>query len=415
MLVTYYDCYNVLSKVYSDKTYIKQALSSTQVEPLNKARVTKICYGVLDKDITLEYFLSKLCSKSPKLAIKTLLKIGLYSINYLKTPPHVVTDNLVSLAKKMGKGGVSGFINAVLRNFTRTQIELPSGNDVLSLSIRYSCPDFIVKRLIDSYGLEVALDFLSYDEDKTYIRFNTGIDGAKYLTENNVEFAKTPFDNSFEVKRFTINDDFYSGLYTFQSIGSVAICSVFSGGNSLLDTCSAPGGKAVLLSDKYKSVTACDIHEHRVELINSYASRMNKQNITAMVKDSTIFNLEFETSFDGVLCDVPCSGTGVMKDNPDIKLNRTDNAISEIVKTQLKILENSARYLKKGGELVYSTCSVMREENDGVIEKFIANNNDFEVVDCNSNLPHLKTKFGLQFLPHLSLGAGFYLSKIKRK
>ncbi len=414
MLVTYYDSFNVLSKVYSDKTYIKQALSSTQIEPLNKARVTKICYGVLDKDITLEYFISKLCAKNPKLSIKILLKIGLYSINFLKTPPHLVTDTIVSLAKKMGKGGVSGFINAVLRNFVRNGVELSDKTDSKSLSIKYSCPDFIVKRLINAYGIGTAIEFLKHDEEKTYIRFNNGVDGVKYLTENGFEYCVTPFENLFEVKHFTLNDDFYSGMYTFQSIGSVAICSAFSGGEKLLDTCSAPGGKAVYLSDKFDFVTACDIHEHRVELINAYSKRMNKQNITATLKDSSTFNKEFENSFDGVLCDVPCSGTGVMKDNPDIKLNRTDNAIVELSKTQLKILKNSAKYLKVNGELIYSTCSVLKEENDEVISKFLNENKDFEVVETTSKLAYLKTEFGLQFLPHISLGAGFYLTKLKR-
>ncbi len=414
MLVTYYDCFNVLSKVYSDKAFIKQALSSTQIEPLNKARVTKISYGVLDKDITLEYFISKFCAKNPKLAIKILLKIGFYSLYYLKTPPHLVTDTIVSLAKKMGKGGVSGFINAVLRNFIRNGVELPSGTDNKSLSIKYSCPEFIVKRLIKSYGLETTIGLLSYDEEKTYVRFNIGVDGLKYLTDNGYEYQSTPFDNLFEVKRFTINEDFYSGLYTFQSIGSVAICSAFTGGDKLIDVCSAPGGKAVLLSDKFANVTACDIHEHRVELIKSYANRMGKKNVTAMVADSSKCVSEFENAFDGVLCDVPCSGTGVMKDNPDIKLNRTDSAVTQITKTQLAILENSAKYLKQGGQLIYSTCSILREENDDVVTKFLENNDGFAVNKITSKLPHIETKNGLQFLPHVSHGAGFYLAVIKR-
>lgn len=415
MLVTYYDSFNVLSKVYSDKTFIKQALSSTQIEPLNKARVTKICYGVLDKDITLEYFISKLCAQNPKQSIKILLKIGLYSINFLKTPPHLVTDSIVSLAKKMGKGGVSGFINAVLRNFVRNGVEISDKLDIKSLSIKYSCPEFIIKSLMNAYGIDATIDFLSYDEEKTYIRFNSDVDGAKYLTEKGFEYSTTPFENLFEVKHFTLNEDFYSGLYTFQSIGSVAICSAFSGGGKLLDACSAPGGKAVNLSDKFDNVTACDIHEHRVDLINSYARRMNKHNITAVVKDSSLFSEEFENSFDAVLCDVPCSGSGVMKDNPDIKLNRTENAILDLSKTQLKILENSAKYVRANGELIYSTCSVLEEENDQVIAKFLSYNKDFEVAKLDLKLPYLKTEFGLQFLPHISLGAGFYLAKLKRK
>ena len=412
MLVTYYDSYNVLSKVYSEGAFIKQALNGTQVEQRNRPAITKICYGVLDKDITLEYILSKFCAKKPKLSIKILLKIGIYAIRYLNTAPHAVTDTLVSLCKKMGKGGVSGFVNAVLRNYIRNGIELPSGNSVKDLSIRFSCPEFIVKKIVNFYGLDTAINLLSYDKEDTFVRFKKS--GEEYLKNLNLNYEKTPFEELYSVAGFKLNEDFYEGVYTFQSIGSVAICSLLSGGKTLLDCCSAPGGKAVLLSSKYDSVTACDIHEHRVELIKSYALRMGANNITAILKDSTVFESEFENCFDGVLCDAPCSGTGVIKQNPDIKLNRTSNAIIELSLLQLEILNNVSRYVKKGGELVYSTCSILTDENDGVIEKFLTKNKDFEVVKINSQLPSLNTKFGLQFLPHISMGAGFYACKLKR-
>lgn len=414
MLVTYYDSYSVLTKVYQKGTFIKQALSSTQVEPLNKARVTKICYGVLDKDVTLDYIISSFCAKPPKTAVKVLLKIGLYSIKYLETPPHLVTDTLVELCKKLGKTGVSGFLNAVLRKFVREGCVIPTDDSVKSLAVRYSCPEFIVQKLISSYGLTTAKEFLSYDKERTFIRFNDGVDGEKYLTENNHAFTKTPFTDTYEVEKFTLNDDFYSGLFTFQSVGSRAICSVLSGGETLLDCCSAPGGKAVKLSSTFNSVTACDIHEHRVELIKSYAKRMGKDNITALCLDATVFNPNFKEGFDAVLCDAPCSGTGVMKDNPDIKLNRTVGSIFNLTALQLKILTNVSSYVKVGGELVYSTCSVLKEENDLVIENFLKSNKNFAVEKSACDLPHLKTNYGMQFLPQISQGAGFYICKLKR-
>ncbi|MBO7214855.1 MAG: methyltransferase domain-containing protein [Clostridia bacterium] len=414
MLVTYYDSYNVLSKVYQKGSFIKQALINTQVEPLNKAKITKICYGVLDKDITLNHIISVLCQKPPKASVKILLKIGIYSIKYLETPPHLVTDTLVELCKKLGKSGVSGFLNAVLRRFVREGFELPSGNDIKSFSITYSCPEFIVKKLVNCYGLDLAKDFLSYDKDRTFIRFNTGVDGLKYLNDNGVEFINTPFDDTFEVKKFSLNGDFYDGVYTFQSVGSRAICSMANGGNELLDCCSAPGGKAVCLSSKYDSVTACDIHEHRVELINAYATRMNKTNVTASVMDATVYSEDFLNRFDTVLCDAPCSGSGVMKDNPDIKLNRNEQSINELTALQLRILLNVSNYVKKGGELIYSTCSVLKEENDLIIKNFLSKTNGFAVQQINCSLDSLKTEYGLQFLPQISQGAGFYVCKIKK-
>ncbi len=413
MLVTYYDCYNVLSKVYSENTFIKQALNTTSVEERNRKAITKICYGVLDKDITLSYIISKFCDKNPKLSVRILLKIAIYSIKYLNTPAHAVTDNVVKLAKKMGKGGVSGFINAVIRNYVRTGVELPLGNDVKSLSITYSCPEFITKKLIDQYGLETALKILSYDNENTFVRFSKS-GGDVYLKNLGAEFNLTVFDKLYNVKNFKLNEDFYDGLYTFQSIGSVAICSLASGGNSLLDCCSAPGGKAVLLSDSYNQVFACDVHEHRVELIKSYALRMKKQNVTALNVDATQFNNDFSERFDTVLCDAPCSGTGVMKDNPDIKLNRSENSIKELFNLQLSILSNVSKYVKKGGELIYSTCSILAEENDGVVGNFLKNNKGFQVEKSKSKLQGVETEFGIQFLPHVSSGAGFYVCKLRK-
>ena len=415
MLVTYYDCYNVLTKVYSDKAFIKQALNTTQIEERNRSTVTKICYGVLDKDITLDYVLSKFCTKNPKLAVRTLLKIGLYSIIFLSTPPHLVTDTLVELCKKLGKGGVSGFINAVLRNYLRKGVEYPSGSDTYSLSIKYSCPEFIIDKFIKTYGLDTTEKILACENSTSFVRFNTGIDGEKYLIEQGVSYEKTPFDNLFVVKNFKQNEDFYSGIYTFQSIGSVYICSLASGGEKLLDCCSAPGGKVVLLSDKYKSCLACDVHAHRVELIKSYASRMNKQNVEAIYKDATVFDKDFCDGFDTVLCDAPCSGTGVISENPDIKLNRKQSDIDELKNLQLSILQNVSKYVKSGGELIYSTCSLLEDENDLVIEKFLQNNKNFKVINQEPTLNAFKSKFGVTLLPSTCFGAGFYAVKMVKQ
>ncbi len=412
MLITFYDSYVVLGKVYNGE-FLKQALNGTQIRTETRAKTTKICYGVLDKDITLEYILNILCQKQPKTSIKTILKIGLYSIIYLENKPFAVTDACVELTKKLGKGGASGFVNAVLRNYLRRKDEFNFEN-FKDLSVKYSYPEFIVKKLISGYGKETAEEILKADTERTFIRFNTGIDGEKYLTEKGINYEKTPFYNSFIANGFKMDEDFYNGIYTFQSVGSVAICSMIEGGENLFDACSAPGGKAVLLADKFKSVTANELHAHRVELIKSYASRMNKQNITAVNGDATVYNDNYANKYDAVLCDVPCSGTGVIKDNPDIKLNRTEKSITELNETQLKLLENLKNYVKKGGNLYYSTCSVLREENDKIIKKFLENNKDFVEEKTTCILNGISLEYGTQFLPNISLGAGFYFCKLKR-
>lgn len=413
MLITYYDAYNVLSNVYGKGTFIKQSLLDTPVRESTRAHLNKICYGVLDKDVYLSYVLNKLCTKSPKLPVKIILKIGLYSLIYLNTAPYAVTDNCVELAKKLGKGGTAGFINAVLRNYIRNGVEITE-KGVKLLSIKYSYPEFLVKKLIDSYGLELAENIISYDSETSFVRFNTGVNGEDYLKNNNIIYEKTPFNDTFSVKNFKMNDDFHMGVYTFQSIGSVAICDLIEKGDVLLDACSAPGGKAVNLSSKFNKVIATEIHPHRVELIKSYAKRMGKDNIEALNIDSTVYNSEFDSRFSAVLCDAPCSGTGVIKENPDIKLNRKDNSIKELNEIQEKLLNNLSKYIKVGGNLYYSTCSILKDENDNIIEKFLSKNDNFVVEKVESKLNCYKSEFGLTFLPQISLSAGFYFCKLKR-
>ena len=412
MLITFYDSYVVLSKVYGG-AYLKQAINDTMIRESSRAHFTKICYGVLDKDVTLNYIIKKLCDKNPKQAVRTILKIGLYSIIYLNDTPYAVTDSCVELAKKLGKGGTAGFINAVLRNYLRTGVKYPS-DGVDYYSVKYSYPEFLVKRLIKDYGEEKAESIMQADTERTFIRFNKGENGEEYLKNNGFEYEKTPFDNVFSAPKFKMNEDFYLGKYTFQSVGSVAICDMVDAGENLLDCCSAPGGKAVNLADKFSIVTATELHEHRVELIKSYVSRMGKPNVTAMQNDASVFNPDFKEKFDAVLCDVPCSGTGVIKDNPDIKLRRDDGNIKELTKIQLDILNNASNYVKKGGYLYYSTCSIVKDENIGVVKNFLKENQDFKAVEINSKLDGLKLDIGIQFLPDVSMGAGFYFAKLKK-
>lgn len=413
MLNVFYDSYRILFLVYSEGTFLKQAMSDVFIEEKNRAHTTKICYGVLDREIEFEYALKVFCDKRPKQAVRIILKIAMYSLKYLKTAPYAVVDTAVELVKKLGKGGMAGFVNAYLRKYISQPIPMPD-DEIEKLSVECSYPVFAVKRLIADYGAKTAKEIMNADSEMTTVRFNSGIDGENYLTERRWSFQKTPFDNTFFVKGFKRDRDYDNGIYTFQSIGSVAICDMIEGGERLLDACAAPGGKSVNLADKFFSVTSCDIHPHRVKLIEEYAERMKKTNIVAINTDSSIFNEKFENKFDAVLCDVPCSGYGVIKDNPDIKLKREEKDVENIYFTQRKILQNCSKYLKKGGVLYYSTCSVFKSENEKVCLDFLIENNDFETVEISPKLEHEKMKLGVSFLPHLSYGAGFYFCKFKK-
>ena len=413
MLNTFYDSYRILMKVYGQKAFIKQAVNSEIIEPINRSAVIKICYGVVENDIYLEYVLGKLCDKRPKSAVRIILKIAIYNIRFLNKSPYAVTDSSVELLKKLGKGANAGFANAVLRKYISlaNDIKLPE-NKTDKLSIKYSYPRFAVELLANHYGEETAERIMEYNTAHNYVRFADNVDGEKYLQKQNKQFEKTPFFNLFDIKNFRRNEDYDKGLYTFQSIGSVAICDIVPKGDILIDCCAAPGGKSVLCSNKFNKVFSCDLHEHRANLIEGYCNRMGVKNVTVKIADSTVFNKEFNDTADSVLCDCPCSGFGVVNENPDIKLNRDYSDICSLHEAQVAILENCSKYGKSGGYLIYSTCSVFNEENDLTVKAFAPEKHGFDVCEIESPLQGIKTQYGIQFLPHISGGAGFYVCKM---
>ena len=170
----------------------------------------------------------------------------------------------------------------------------------------------------------------------------------------------------------------------------------------------------MLLAKKCQRVTSFELHEHRVSLIRQYKERMGVENVTEMQKDSSVFDPLYEEKFDGVLCDVPCSGFGTISENPDIKLFRKPSDFEGLKKAQEGILNTVCKYVKKGGNLYYSTCSLFESENDKIIEAFLKNHPEYEVEGIDSPLPHDKKTYGLQFLPDEAYGAGFYVCRLKR-
>lgn len=400
------DPYLVLSKVYSGGKYLKQALSETVIEPLNKARTVTICYGVLEKDEYLNYIIEGNAQSNPKAGVKLILKIALYMLEFMGKRDYMVVDSAVELIKKLGKGGTAGFVNGFLRSY---KIPPMPQNPNQALALKLSVPLWLLKKIKRSYKGE-AEQILSAPSRGICVRFVRNEN--KYLDKPH---TSTPFEGAYIFANFVRDDGFFAGDYTFQSVGSIAICAAISPCERLLDACAAPGGKSVLLSGKCKSVTACELHPHRTELIVEYARRMGADNVQAVTADSSRFIPEYENAFDGVLCDAPCSGTGVINENPDIKLNRKEEDIEKLTAIQTAILENCARYVKSGGKLYYSTCSILPEENDSVAVGFLQRHPEYELAIPSSPLEHKTTGYGLQFLPHISLGAGFYLTCFTRK
>ena len=406
-----YDPFQILTKIYSNGTHLKQAIADTYIEEQYRSRTVKIVYGVLEKDGYLDFCIKTYAQKAPKLVVRTILKISLYMLLYMDKKRYMVTDCAVSLCKKLGKSGVSGFINAFLRRFDEKfvaeKIEALKGNERLATTLSY--PLFALEMLEKEYGTR-AVKIASAGSKGVSVRFEKGEE--EYLSKPHIE---TPFPHTYIFENFVRDEGFDEGKYTFQSVGSIAICDVVAPCENFLDACAAPGGKSVLISKKCKTVTSFELHPHRVELITSYKRRMGVENVFELQKDSSVFDGEYEEKFDGVLCDVPCSGYGTVSENPDIKLFRKKEDFEALKKAQTEILQTCSRYVKKGGALYYSTCSLFESENDLIVGEFLKNNPQFKVEEISSPLPHDQKKYGLQFLPDEAFGAGFYVAKLLRR
>ena len=405
-----YDPFQILTKIHSDGAHLKQAIADTYIEELNRGRTVKIVYGVLENNLWLDYAIKFYAPKSPKLAVRILLKISLYMLLFMDKQKYMVTNCAVDLCKKLGKGGVSGFVNAFLRRFDKAAVDSALQKEKDGESISLSYPAYAYKWLKQEYG-DRAKAIAAAVSGGVSVRFADGNLPEQYAKKPHTE---TPFAGNYLFEHFVRDDGFDDGQYTFQSVGSIAICDVVSPCESLLDACAAPGGKSVLLSEKCGNVTSFELHPHRVALIESYKARMGRENVTAVQKDSSVFDPAYEEQFDGVLCDVPCSGCGTVSENPDIKLFRTEQDFASLKKAQMAILDTCSKYVKKGGALYYSTCSLFEKENDAIVGAFLKTHEEFTVVAIDSKLPHDKKKYGLQFLPDCAYGAGFYICRMEK-
>ena len=389
-------CYKALSAVLRDGAYSAQALNDVlRYSSGEDEFITRLFYGVLEKNITLEYVIDCLVEKRPKHSVFIVLKMGAYMARYMNTPIYAVVDRCVELSKSLGKSGASGFINAVLRKVC--DVELPDAEKVGSveyLSVTYGLPKWLVEKFISEYGFEFTESMMKSDEFRTHISLGRSVDIKrfekaieKYL-KSDIERTKYGYyvthntlDKLVSSKVLVKND------YAVQSLASAIAVHCYANGlddsSEILDLCAAPGGKSVYLAELVGgNITACDIHEHRVGLIESYARRMGVR-VKAMLNDACVKRDEWVSSFDCVICDVPCSGTGDLRSRPDVLLWRTPEGIRELSALQSRILRTAALYVKNGGRLCYSTCSLLEEENESIVENFLRHNRDFELVNCS--------------------------------
>lgn len=408
--------YDVLYNIYIGGEYVQQALNKVDNDVM--PNVTKMVYGVLENDVRLSYYISRSFKKNPDNKTTLVIKLGMFIIDNMDSIPNYAAINeCVELIEIIGKKQLKGFVNAALKNYADKKVQLPT-EKFESMSVEYSIPIWLVKAYCKQYGEETARAIMKRSEMfREHIRANsvklTHNELAEILTNRNIEYKESPLGYYVSNSR-AVRDLFELGMITFQSLSSMYVVKALGavGACKVLDLCSAPGGKAILISElaPEAKITACELHEHRIDLIKSYIKRMEVNNIDVVQNDATIKTDEFISRFDYILCDVPCSGLGVAHKKPDIYLRKTMDGILELSELQYKILNNAIDYAVDGGIIVYSTCTTLREENYNVIGRTLKNRSD--VVLDKMDIPYDNNGF-IQLLPDENTD-GFFIARLKK-
>lgn len=435
--------FKVLLKIEQDGAYSNIALNNAvkegELTPLDAAFTSALVYGVLERKITLDYII-KQYSKIPlrKIELKTriILRLGLLQMAFMdKVPESAAVNESVKLAKQQKLQKSSGFINAILRSFARDncKVKYPDiKNKAEYYSVKYSCPQPLVKLWLESYGEENARGILEKlsGRPNIYARVNTLRTTAEKLidalADDKVKAEKVDFpENSVRladtgsIERLKA---YKGGLFHIQDLSS-QLCAYFLSaekGQTVLDICSAPGGKTFTTAEYMHNsgkIIACDMYEHKLKLIEKGAKRLGIDIVETCLRDGSSDENPLPMA-DRILCDVPCSGLGVLSRKPEIRY-KDDLIDTNLADIQYKILCESAKYLKEGGKLVYSTCTLNPQENNKNTAKFLAEHSGFEGVALEIP-PQLgrayeEQPYEITLMPHSYDGDGFYISVFTRR
>ena len=408
---------SALTKIEKDNAYsnitLKSFLNNAELTKEDISFVSALVYGVLDRRITLDYVLSRFM-KTPlkKTAPFTLnvLRTALYQIMFMdKIPESAAVNEAVKIIKKSKESRNAGFVNAVLRAALREETLLPESDSANELSIRFSCPLWIVESFLKDYGLDTTKALLneSLKAAPTTLRVNTTkIDTEKLkkdLEAVGIKSVEYSIENSLCLEKGTDiakNELYKKGFFHVQDLASQTAISVLAPqkGERVLDICASPGGKSFTMAEYMENsgeIVACDLYEQRVGLITDGAKRLGLDIIKATVNDATVYN-EALGKFDCILCDVPCSGLGVIRRKPDIKY-KPQSDFKELEDIQHKILTTAVKYLKPNGRILYSTCTLRRAENENLVIRFQKEYNSFRIVCENTLMPHIHNTDGFYY------------------
>lgn len=387
--------FETLYKICYDSAYSNIAVDNALSRmDSGRAFAARLVYGVLERQLTLDYIIDKFCTK-PKPKLRVILRMGVYQLYFMdKVTAAAAVDESVKLAKENGMQYYSSFVNAVLHKAASNRINIDGLDD---LSVRYSVPQSLIDMWIKAYGRASVLKFLPALNSAPPIfavpnlrKINArtlcavltheGVICSEY--KGLVKINSTPDISSLE--------SFNNGLFYIQDINCFQAIKALKikQGDSVIDVCAAPGGKsftAALAAGEAGRVLSFDLHKSRVSLIEQSAARLGILNVEAGINDASVFNCKIGKA-DKVICDVPCSGYGIARRKPEVRYKELDT-VKDLPAIQTKILSASANYVKKGGRLLYSTCTLNERENEDVVEKFISYNKDFSVMQMKTFFP----------------------------
>lgn len=398
---------SALDSVFINNAFSNIALDSAfkanQLSPLDKSFASALFYGVLDRKITLDYELGKYIKKGTdktEITVLNALRLALYQIMFMdKVPNSAAVNESVNLIKSSKYKYSASFVNAVLRNILRNGTSLPQDDSINSLSIKFSCSEYIIKDLINSLGAANATAFLqdSLLPPPVFIKVNTlKTDKNSLISLLSNEGIKAEECENDAVKILggidvTASKCFKEGFFHTEDLAcqKAIKCINAKKGERILDMCASPGGKSFAMAEdmeNFGEIVSCDLYESRVELINKGAKRLGIDIIKPLVTDSQI--ISDLGLFDAVLCDVPCSGYGVIRRKPEIKY-KEENNFRSLNKTQKTILSNADKYLKSGGRILYSTCTLRKEENGDTVAAFLKEHQNYNLSSEHTFLPHI--------------------------
>ncbi len=409
---------------------VDAALKKYGFKGSDRALFTALVYGTIEKRIALDYVIQQFLKKpiekiEPK--ILELLRLGTYQIIYLdRIPDSAACNESVEIAKLYTHKGTSGFINGVLRNISRNKDEIvyPQEGSIEYYSVKYSCPPQLCQMWMNMYGDKCAEGILRGINRNPFITLR-----ANTLKISRDDLSKMIFDLGIQNSKTELSpyglklDEFVSineitpvaeGYCIVQDEAS-QLCSMAVGaqmGDFIVDTCSCPGGKSFGMAmdmNNTGSILSLDLHESKLSLVKRGAEKLGITNITTGVQNGTKLREELIGKADRVLCDVPCSGLGVIAKKPDLRHKNLEE-ISKLPDIQYAILQNASKFVKPNGYLIYSTCTLNKEENENNIYRFLKNNPNFE--PSSENMPFGKTE--ISFFPEQYDTDGFYIAKLKR-